>query len=310
MRRVRTLCLGEALVDLVCERRVAALGEADAFVPHPGGATANVAVAAARCGADIALAGGAGDDPWGRWLRAGMHEGGVDLRWFGLVPGLATAIAFVVTDPDGEPSFQIYGDGIAATVEAVAPRLEEAIAACDALFFSFNTLVGERERQLTFEARERSLAHGPPVVFDPNLRLQRWPSVDAAVAAVNACVPGALLVRANRTEAELMTGQAEPERAAAALVAAGARMAVVTRGAAGALVRGEQEADVEGVPAQVRSAVGAGDALMGVLAARLTLAGFDPASVPAALPEAVAEGARATERWGALAPVASRGAQA
>src|SRR5213078_4634315 len=39
--RMRTLCLGEALVDLIAERR-------DAFVPHFGGATANIAVRAAR----------------------------------------------------------------------------------------------------------------------------------------------------------------------------------------------------------------------------------------------------------------------
>ena len=39
------LRLGEALVDLICERPVAGLAEADAFVPPFGGATANVAAA-------------------------------------------------------------------------------------------------------------------------------------------------------------------------------------------------------------------------------------------------------------------------
>lgn len=58
------LCLGEALVDLVCEHPVSALTDADAFVTHFGGATANVAVNAAAAaespavtlGADGALA--------------------------------------------------------------------------------------------------------------------------------------------------------------------------------------------------------------------------------------------------------------
>jgi len=40
---VLTLCLGEALVDLVCERPAADLADAGAFVPHPGGAWATVA---------------------------------------------------------------------------------------------------------------------------------------------------------------------------------------------------------------------------------------------------------------------------
>ncbi|MBI5106486.1 MAG: carbohydrate kinase, partial [Solirubrobacterales bacterium] len=35
---MRTLCLGEALVDLVCEQPAASLAQAPAFVPHPGGA--------------------------------------------------------------------------------------------------------------------------------------------------------------------------------------------------------------------------------------------------------------------------------
>ena len=47
---VSTLCLGDALVDLICERPVADAAEADAFVPRFGGAVANVAVVAARCG--------------------------------------------------------------------------------------------------------------------------------------------------------------------------------------------------------------------------------------------------------------------
>ena len=305
-----TLCLGEAIVDLVCERPVADLAEADSFAPHLGGAVANVAVGAARCGAEVALAGGAGDDPWGRWLRDGMLDAGVDLRWFELLPGFATPIAFVVTDADGEPSFQIYGDGIAATVEALAPRLDAAVDSCDGLFFSSNTLVGERERVQTMAARERALARGLPVVFDPNLRIARWPAAGAAAVAARACIPGALLVRANRTEAELITGEVDPARAADAMVEAGARLAVVTLGAGGALLRGEQTADVAGVPARVLSAVGAGDALMGVLLARLALDGFDAAAAVAALPNAVEAGARATERWGAQAPGATRGEQA
>jgi len=98
-----------------------------------------------------------------------------------------------------------------------------------------------------------------------------------------------------------MTGEADPERAAAALVTAGARLVVVTLGPEGAMLRGELTADVPGVRAQVRSTVGAGDVLTGVLLAALWLAGFDPPALAEALPEAVAEGARATERWGAVA---------
>jgi fructokinase len=224
----------------------------------------------------------------------------VDLRWFELVEGMATPLALVTTDGGGEPRFSIYGDGIAATIEALSGRIDEAVEASEALFFGSNTMVGEAERELTMAARGRALALGRPVVFDPNLRPARWRTAAAAAAAANAAVPGAFLVRTNRPEAEAMTGEPDPERAAAALVAAGAGLVVVTLGADGAILRGALKADVPGAPARVRSTVGAGDALMGRLLARLSLADFYAPALAAALPEAVAEGARATERWGAV----------
>jgi fructokinase len=297
---VATLCLGEALVDLVCERPVRSLTEADAFVPHFGGAVANVAVAAARVGADVSLAGGAGHDAWGRWLRDRLRSERVDLEWFRLAPGLRTPIAFVAVDDSGEPEYAIYGEGIEALIVAAGPHLEEAVERSDALFFSSNTLAGEEERALTLRARERALALGRPVCFDPNLRLHRWDSEQRAIESANACVSDALLVRCNRTEARMLTGHSDPDAAARALVAAGARTVVVTLGPEGALLRGEAEAETAGRPAQVKSTVGAGDALMGVLLGRLGLAGFDPSSLPAALPEGVEASSRATERWGAV----------
>ena len=139
-----------------------------------------------------------------------------------------------------------------------------------------------------------------PVIFDPNLRLHRWRSSADAAASANACVPGALLVRCNQPEAELMTGEDDPERAAQALLKAGARLVVITLGADGAILRGELRADAPGVRARVVSTIGAGDVLTGVLVARLALSGFYPPAVAAALREGVVQSARACERWGAL----------
>ena len=89
-------------------------------------------------------------------------------------------------------------------------------------------------------------------------------------------MPGALLVRANGAEAALMTGEDDPERAARALVKAGARLVVITLGADGAILRGELRADVPGRAGHVLSTIGAGDVLTGTLLARLALTGFYP----------------------------------
>lgn len=296
----RTLCLGEALIDLICEKPIDALPQADGFVPHFGGAVANVAVVAARHGASVALAGGAGDDDWGRWLRARLEQERVETSLFELVRGTPTALALVAIDARGEPRYEIYGESIATVVHALADRVDQAVRESAALFVSSNTLVSDEERRVTMRARERALALGRPVIFDPNLRLHRWPSNADAAAAANACVPGALLVRTNEAEAELLTGEEHPGHAAAALTRAGARVALVTLGAGGAVLRGEVDADVPGVAARVISTVGAGDVLTGILLARLALGGFDPSVLPGALAEAVEQSARACERWGAL----------
>ena len=306
------LCLGEALVDLVCEEPVSGLADARAFVPHFGGATANVAVTAGRHGADVALAGGAGDDAWGVWLRDRLDAEGVDLRWFRLVEGRPTAVAFVTVDDAGEPTFLIHGEAIGAGIAAVGAHLADAIENTSALFYSTNSLVGEEERALTMSARERALQLGRPVVFDPNLRPGRWSSPGRAVEAAREHLRGTFLVKCNREEARLITGERDPAAAAQGLLAGGAQHAVVTLGADGALLRGGGlRLDAPGVPARTVSTVGAGDVLVGVLLARLAATAFYPAAIAAALPDAVAEAARATERWSALeAPAAGSGAAA
>jgi len=296
-----TLCLGEALVDLVCESPVASLADAPSFVPHFGGATANVAVAAARAGAAVQLAGGAGDDAWGRWLRDRLELERVGLDWFRLVEGHATAVAFVAVDAHAQPTFLIYGDTIGVAVEAAGPHLEEAVERADALFFGSNTLVGEDERAVTLSARDQALAIGLPVIFDPNLRLHRWPTPGRAVAEARECVKESFLVKCNTEEARLLTGERDPVAAAEGLLAGGAQHVIVTRGADGALLRGGGlKLDVPGVPARPVDTTGAGDVLIGTLIAALADTAFYPPALAAALPRAVQAASRSTESWGAL----------
>ncbi len=296
-----TLCLGEALVDFVGEERGAVLTDVSRFSPHFGGVTANIAVVASRLGAPVALAGGAGDDVWGRWLRARLRHERVDVSLFSLMPEVETLLAFVSVDEDGEPSYALRGDAIETVVAALDGRVRKAVAGSAALFISTNTLAGAAERRITMQAREVALELERPVIFDVNLRLHRWNSRTDAAASANACVRGALLVRLNMFEAELMTGENDPERAAMSLVKGGARMVVLTLGAQGALLRGALRATVPGVATpDLLSTVGAGDALTGTLLGRLAMSGFYPSSVAAALPEAVQEAAAACQRWGAL----------
>lgn len=294
------LFIGETLVDLICEHPVADWAQADSFVPHCGGAPTNAAIVAARCGAEVALAGGVGDDHWGRWLEKRLIAEKIDLRWWKRLPAVRTGVAFDVISSAGVPDFLIYGQGIEPALEALEPDLEEAIVACSALELGSNTLIGTRERAISLKARELALRSGKPLVVDVNLRLDRWESPSQAVEASLSLCAGAFLVKVNREEAQLMAETSDTDRAADTLCAElGLRAVVVTLGAIGALLRGEVKADVPGVIADVVDTTGAGDSLLGVLIAALAHSGFDPQSVARALPFAVEIGARSTEGYGA-----------
>ncbi len=296
------LCIGESLVDLICERPVESFEESDAFAPHLGGAATNVAVHAARDGARVALAGGAGDDPWGRWLQRRLREERVDLRFWRLLAGTETAVAFAVLDRDAVPEFLIYGGGIEAAMVGLGPVLEEPVGAASSLVLGSNAMLGEAERRVSLRARTLALARGAHVLFDWNLRLHRWRDAAEAINLGRLMCEGALLVKLNVGEATLLTGEADPSRPAHAVCSLGARLALVTLGPEGALLRGEAVADAPGVPARAVDTTGAGDALLGVVLAALIRSRYDPAAVAEALPRAVAVAARVTETFGAVGP--------
>jgi sugar/nucleoside kinase (ribokinase family) len=293
------VCLGEAIVDLVCERELAEPGEADHFVPHPGGALANVAVAARRAGADAALLGGVGDDAWGSWLREKLWQERVDVRWLETTEGLATPVAFVTFNWEREPSFAIYGEGIAQAMRAATSHLSDAIATADALVFGSNTLAGEPERELTLRARRAARDRGAHILFDPNLRPSRWRDMGRAVRLCREMIDGALVARANEWEARELTGASDPAAAASALCEQGAQLGVVTIGRNGAVMRGAANAEQASPDVDVVSPLGAGDAFMGALAAGLAEVDWDPERGAEALKGAVEAGARACTGWGA-----------
>jgi sugar/nucleoside kinase (ribokinase family) len=293
------VCLGESLVDLICEREVASLRDADEFHPHLGGALANVAVAAARAGARASLLSGAGGDPWGEWLRDALAGAGIEMEAFALAAGAPTPVAFVTFLPGGEPQFQVYGEGINAAMRATASHADEALSHGSALAFGSNTLVAKPERTLTRRARALALEAGKPVLFDPNLRPTRWEDLDDAIELCRELMRGALMVRTNREEARLLTGEEDPAAAAERICELGATLGVVSLGADGALVRGAASAETPGEEVEVVSTLGAGDAFFGTLAAGLARRGWDARRAGEALPEAVAASAEACTRWGA-----------
>jgi fructokinase len=295
------LCLGGARVDLICERAVDGLLHADHFSPHFGGSVAAVAVLTAHAGVATTLAGGAGADDWGRWLAERLHGAGVDTFRFRLIHGTQTPLALVTVGADGEPAYVWYAESTDTVVEALGADVEQAVAEHGALYLSTSSLVSGPEREVTMRARQTALELERPVIFDPNLRLDAWPTRADAAASANACVPGAILVRVNAAEARLLTGEQDLERAAVALRKTGAENVVISLGPEGAMLRGRIRADVPGVAAAApTSTIGAEAALTATLIARLVSSNFYEPAIAAGLDAALAAGAAACGRWGAV----------
>lgn len=298
---MRIACLGEALVDLVCQRPVTGPNDVDAFVPHFGGALANVAVQAARRGAEVGICGGVGDDPWGHWLAERLRGAGVDTTDLVLEQGGRTPLALVTIDAQGEPSYAIYGSTTGLGLLPAAERIAPAIARAGLVLLSSNTLLGEQERRLTMGARAQTLAENKKLVVDANLRHHRWEHPAELRQHTLALLDGAFLAKMNAEEATFLTGEEDPIAAAEALRRDVARNVVVTAGEGGAILRGEGgiEREVPGIPVVVKNAAGAGDAVTGVLLAHLAASGAYAPSLNVALPEAMATAAAVVQEWGA-----------
>jgi ribokinase len=263
------------------------LGSAARFTP--GGKGANQAVAAARLGAGVRMAGCVGDDDFGRRLLAGLREEGVDTGAIRTVAGTPTGLALISVDHAGENLITVAPGANHEVSE------EQAAAAAshgdDVLVISAEIPVPAIRAALGAARGTRCLLNLAPVPEAP----------DDAAAIVAAGVDWLVV---NETEAAAVLGRpvhglAEAARAAAALIAAGARHAVVTAGARGAALAGPDRSShtIGGFRVAAVDTVGAGDTFVGALA--VALAAGIPAA--AAVRAAAAAGAAAVTRPGAQA---------
>ncbi len=105
-RNIDIVTVGEVLIDLtqtgVDERGVRTLAA------NPGGAPANVAVAASRLGTKTAFVGCIGTDAFGDSLRETLEKDGVDTTGLIAHETIPTTLAVVTVNPDGERSFTFY----------------------------------------------------------------------------------------------------------------------------------------------------------------------------------------------------------
>lgn len=99
------ICIGEALIDMICTDKGKSLETSEHFLKKTGGAPTNVAAAIAALGGRIQLAAKVGNDPFGHQLIHTMQDFGVDTQWMHTSNEHFTTFAFVSLKEDGERDF-------------------------------------------------------------------------------------------------------------------------------------------------------------------------------------------------------------
>lgn len=101
----KILCVGEALIDMICTDKGKPLSAGENFLKKAGGAPTNVAAAIAALGGDVALAAKVGADPFGDHLIDVVDSFGVSTKWILQDRNYFTTFAFVSLMESGERDF-------------------------------------------------------------------------------------------------------------------------------------------------------------------------------------------------------------
>lgn len=244
---------------------------------EPGGKGANQAVAAARDGARVALAGAVGRDAFAEPALALLREAGVDLSRVARLDG-ATGAAAIAVDREGRNQIAVApGVNLSASAAQVE---DEALGPGTVVVLQRECDAGEVARMLL-----RARARGARAVM--NLAPFGGIALDA--------LAGATVVVVNAGEAARLAAALGSAAGPSALAHRLGTAVLVTRGEAGAdLADGGRLHHQPAFPVAAIDTTAAGDAFVGVLAAALDR-GLD---LPSAMRRAAAAASLACTRAG------------
>ncbi len=282
--------VGSLNIDLVVKvPRLPRVGETvsgGVFRTFPGGKGANQAVAAARLGAQVTMVGRVGEDGFGAVLVEGLQNAGIDVRHVRRTPGIATGVALIGVDPQGQNLIMVAPGANAQLTPEDVRSAREAIVGAQVVLLQLEVPI-----PAVLEAARIARDAGAIVCLDPAPAMPLPPEFPSLVDVIHP----------NETEASQLTGLEiltveDAMQAARRLRAEGYRVAVVKIGDRGAVyASAEGHGHVPAFPVPAVDATAAGDAF----AAALGVALAEGRVLPEAVRFANAAGARKVTRMGA-----------
>ena len=281
-------------ITLVVER-MPVLGEtlrSRGTVQAPGGKGANQAVAAARSGAEVAMFGQVGNDPYAAIVKNNFLANGINIDGILTDPKAATGLAFIFVE--GADNRIILASGANDTFSArQVQSLRDQILACDAVLL-------QNEIRVETIAQTLALCKGQiPIFLNPA----------PAIAYPEGLLAGVDYFTPNQLEYEFYAHQqldslADLEAGLNCLKGMGVREPLITLGTRGvAYLEAGQARIVPGFRVDAVDSTGAGDTFSGCFAYR-RMVGDD---LPTAIRYAQAAAALACTKLGAQAAIPMAG---
>ena len=279
------LVVGSSNIDLVASvDRLPSRGETVLgyrFAQSFGGKGANQAVAAARAGAEVAFLSKLGADANGRLIEQHLAAQGLSRPILLRDAEFPTGVAMILVDHSGENQIAVVPGSNGRLTPADLRQHRELIAGARVLLLQM-----EIPRETVFEALRLGRECGLTTILNP---------------APAAPLPSDLLrlmdiLTPNESEAQALTGSADPAEAARILTDRGVGIVVVTCGANGAfLATGNDVTHIPGFLVETIDSTGAGDAFNGAVACAVA----EGVPIKSAIERANAAGALATTGRGA-----------
>ncbi len=267
----KILCIGEALIDMICTDKGKPLSAGENFLKKPGGAPTNVAAAIAALGGEVELAAKVGVDPFGDHLVAVMKSFGVSTKHMLQDENHFTTFAFVSLMENGERDFYFNrgADGHLNTGEIDAINMDEF----SIVHFGSATgfLPGDLQGAYT-SLLKNSLDKKLFISFDPNYRHLLFQNNTASFIKQSwNFLEHCHFFKVSDEEAIMLTGAATVEAAATAFLQKTSAVFAITLGKDGTMLGlGGTTHVIPSIAIKPVDTTGAGDAFTGAVLYQLS----------------------------------------
>ena len=261
------LVIGEALIDLFADPGQS-LAKSKRFTPRFGGAPANVAVSAAKLGADVGFIGRIGKDGFGDGIFDCMASWGVDTGLIIRDLNRATMLSCVALPSPERPDFLLIPGANENLISEDIP--DSALEETKILVFGSVTLA-YKSAHAVLDGAKRAIQAGCEVIFDVNLRPNVWPDLETAQKLIWDTIKLSSVVKLNMDECEFLFGHRDSYKAAEALIKIDTALICISDGSNGStFVTANARASHPSYSVETIDATGAGDAFLASVALLLS----------------------------------------